>query len=109
MSLSFSRASIPEICQKCDHFAAFAGASAKYLGEREGNLAKKRGDERKKCDSPCHVSLCGRGNELRAQGIVVGYLANALFYLTNDNFERYLLARQLIASVHDISFCPQRI
>jgi hypothetical protein len=47
MSLFFSRASIPEICQKCDHFAAFAGASAKYLGEREGNLAKKRGDERK--------------------------------------------------------------
>jgi hypothetical protein len=84
MSLSFSRASITEICQKCDHFAAFAGAFAKYLGEREGNLAKKRGDERKKCDSPCHVSLCGRGNELRALSIVAGYLANALFYLTND-------------------------
>jgi hypothetical protein len=58
--------------------------SAKYLGEREGNLAKKRGDERKKCDSPCHVSLCGRGNELRALSIVAGYLATALFYLTND-------------------------
>jgi hypothetical protein len=77
-------ARILEICQKCDHFAPFAGASAKYLGEREGGLAKKRGDERKKSYSPCHVSLCGRGNELRALGIVAGYLANALFYLTND-------------------------
>jgi hypothetical protein len=48
MSLSFSRASIPEICQKCDHFAAFAGASAKYLGEREGNLEKKERGRTKK-------------------------------------------------------------
>src|SRR5947207_15036211 len=37
---------IPEICQKCDRFAAFAGASAKYLGERKGELTKKRWNTR---------------------------------------------------------------
>ncbi|MGZ3625073.1 MAG: hypothetical protein ACXVB7_18480, partial [Ktedonobacteraceae bacterium] len=42
VSLSLSRVSIPEICQECDHFAAFAGASAKYLGKRKEELMKKR-------------------------------------------------------------------
>jgi hypothetical protein len=48
VSLSLSQASIPEIYQKCAHFAAFTGASAKYLGESNGVVAKKRGDEWKK-------------------------------------------------------------
>jgi hypothetical protein len=42
MSLSFSRASISEICQKCDHFAVFAGASAKYLLAKEKGIWRKR-------------------------------------------------------------------
>jgi hypothetical protein len=79
VSLSFSRVSIPEIGQKCDPFDVIAGASAKYLGEREGYLAKKRGDERKKSHSRCHAILCGRGNPLKVLGSVAFFLANGIF------------------------------
>jgi hypothetical protein len=34
MSLSPSRASIPEMRQKCDRFQAFVGAFSTYLGAR---------------------------------------------------------------------------
>jgi hypothetical protein len=43
VSFSPSRASIPGIYQKCDHFQAFVGASPKYLGERvEGSDEEER-------------------------------------------------------------------
>jgi hypothetical protein len=59
VSLSLSRAGIPESCQKCHHFAAFIGASAKYPGERKGMLTKKREDKREKERFTIHASLCG--------------------------------------------------
>jgi hypothetical protein len=62
----------------------FAGASAKYLGEREGELAKKRGDERKKELFTMHARLCGGGYLLKALGSVASYLADLLFNLSND-------------------------
>jgi len=86
VALSLSQASIPEICQKCDHFAAFTGASATYLGERDGVLAKKRGDEWKKERLTMHASLCGGGYLLKALGSVAHYLADGIFYSTNDTF-----------------------
>jgi hypothetical protein len=39
----------------------------------------------KKSYSLCHARLCGGGDLLKALGIVAGYLADAIFYLTNDN------------------------
>jgi hypothetical protein len=72
--------SIPEICQKCDHFAAFAGVSAKYLGEREEEFMKKRGRQTGKERFTIHASLCGRGDLLKAQGLVAHYLADGIFY-----------------------------
>ena len=86
MSLSFPlvRASIPEIRQKCHHFAAFAGASAKYLGERNGVLVKERGNEWKKERFTISASLCGGGDLLKALGSVAHYLADGIFYSTND-------------------------
>jgi len=92
VSLALSQASIPEICQKCDHFAAFTGASAKYLGERNGVLANKRGNEWKKERLTMHVSLCDGGYLLKALGSVAHYLADGIFYSTNDKI---------------IHFCPQ--
>jgi hypothetical protein len=38
----------------------------------------------KKSYSLCHARLCGGGDLLKALGIVAGYLADAIFYLTND-------------------------
>jgi hypothetical protein len=76
--------SIPEICQKCDHFAAFAGVSAKYLGEREEELMKKRGRQTGKERFTIDASLCGRGDLLKALGSVASYLADRLFNLSND-------------------------
>ena len=72
---------IPEICQKCDRFAAFAGASAKYLGERKGELTKKRGDElphsEVKLINPATgaVLLCEERGELCCRGyqVMAGY------------------------------------
>jgi hypothetical protein len=81
---SISRVSIPEICQKCDHFAAFTSTSAKYLGEREEELMKKRGRQTGKERFTIHASLCGGGNLLKAPGSVASYLANRLFNLSND-------------------------
>ena len=54
-------------------FQAFAGASPKYLGAREGDVMKKRGGERKKSDSRCHARLCERADSLKALGSVAGY------------------------------------
>jgi hypothetical protein len=76
--------SIPEICQKCDHFAAFAGASARYFGKREEELMKKRGRQTGKERFTTHASLCGGGDLLKAQGLVASYLASRLFNLSND-------------------------
>src|SRR5205807_4543765 len=81
--------SIPEICQQCDHFAAFAGASAKYLGEREEELMKKRGRQTGKERFTIHASLCGGGDLLKALGSVASYLADRLFNLSNDKEETF--------------------
>src|SRR2546429_8320305 len=83
VSLSNSQVSIPEICQKCDHFAAFAGASAKYLGEREEELMKKRGRQTGKERFTIHASLCGGGDLLKALGSVASYLADRLLNLSH--------------------------
>jgi hypothetical protein len=85
VSLSISRVSIPEICPKCDQFAAFAGASAKYLGEREEELMKKRGRQTGKERFTFSASLCGGGDLRKALGSVAHYLADGIFYSTNDN------------------------
>jgi hypothetical protein len=85
VSLSLSQASIPEICQKCDHFAAFIGTSAKYPGGRKGMLMKKREDKRGKERFTMHASLCGGGDLLKALGCVAHYLADGIFYSTNDS------------------------
>jgi hypothetical protein len=63
----------------------FAGAFAKYLGERKGVLVKKRGDEWKKERFTMHASLCGGGDLLKALGSVAFYLADRLNNLSNDN------------------------
>jgi hypothetical protein len=77
--------SIPEICQKCDYFAAIAGISAKYLGEREEELVKKRGRQTGKERFTIHASLCGGGDLLNALGSVASYLADSLCNLSNDS------------------------
>jgi hypothetical protein len=74
-----------EIYQKSDCFAAFAGASAKYLGEREGVLAKKSGDEWQKERFTMHASLCGGGDLLKALESVASYLADRLLNMSNDS------------------------
>src|SRR5438045_9507330 len=84
VSLSLSRVSIPEICQECDHFAAFAGASAKYLGKRKEELMKKRRRQTEKERFTMHASLCGGGDLLKAPGSVASYLADRLLNLSND-------------------------
>jgi hypothetical protein len=47
LPFSPSRASIPEVCQKCDHFQAFVGAFSTYLGER---IAESDEEERWKTE-----------------------------------------------------------
>src|SRR5262249_46767929 len=84
VSLSLSRAGIPESCQKCHHFPAFIGASAKFPGERKGMLTKKREDKREKERFTIHASLCGGGDLLKALGSVAHYLTDGIFYSTND-------------------------
>jgi hypothetical protein len=79
--------SIPEICQKCDYFAAIAGISAKYLGEREEELVKKRGRQTGKERFTIHASLCGGGDLLNALGSVASYLADSLCNLSNDRLK----------------------
>ena len=44
------RANIPEIRQKRDYFAVFAGTSAKYRGHQEIKGVKKGGDEQMEKD-----------------------------------------------------------
>ncbi len=63
----------------------FAGASAKYLGERNGVLVKERGNEWKKERFTISASLCGGGDLLKALGSVAHYFADGIFYSTNDN------------------------
>jgi hypothetical protein len=75
-----------ESCQKCHHFATFIGADATYPGGRKGMLTKKRKDKREKERFTMHASLCGGGDLLQAQGLVAHYLADNIFYSTNDRF-----------------------
>ena len=71
--------------------ASFPGASATYLGEREGDWTEKREDDRKKEWFTMHASLCGGGYLLKALGSVAFYLAERLLNLSNDtNFDNYV-------------------
>jgi hypothetical protein len=45
MHVQSSRGSIPEIGGKCDPFDAFAGNSAKYLGQKENKGMKEADNE----------------------------------------------------------------
>jgi hypothetical protein len=60
--------------KKCHYCAVFAGVSATYLGGKEGMLTKKRGGNRKKERCSRYASLCGRGDLLKAQGLVALFL-----------------------------------
>jgi hypothetical protein len=67
-------------------FCRIFGVSAKYLGEREEELMKKRGRQTGKERFTIHASLCGRGDLLKAPGSVASYLADRLCNLSNDKW-----------------------
>jgi len=83
---SLSGASIPEIVGKCVKTVAFAGSSAKYLGQKERKGMKKADNKQTKKDLQCQANLCGRDNWLKALGSVAIYLADRSAILTNDIF-----------------------
>ena len=85
MHFQSSRGSIPEIFGKCDSFDAFAGNSAKYLGQKESKGMKKANDERTKKELQCQAILYGRENRLKVLGCVAIYLADGSAIRTNDN------------------------
>jgi hypothetical protein len=67
------------MCQKCDLFQAFPGASLRYLGERVAGSDEKEKWKRKKSSFQCHATLYERADSLKALDSVASYLENGNF------------------------------
>src|SRR2546423_10716069 len=60
-------------------------------------VTKKRGSERKKERLTIYASLCGGGDLLKAPGSVAHYLADDIFYSTNDiSIEKRIFSKPLL-------------
>jgi hypothetical protein len=72
------------MCQKCDPFQVFVGASPKYPGAQVAGSDARREVENGKSSSRCYVRLSERADSLKALGSVASYMENGIFYLIND-------------------------
>jgi hypothetical protein len=68
------------MCQKCDPFQEFVGASPKYPGAQVAGSDARREVENRKSYSRCYVRLSERADSLKALGSVALFLANGILY-----------------------------
>jgi hypothetical protein len=69
----------PEMCQKCDLFQAFLGASLIYLSERVAGSDEKEKWRRKKSSFQCYTTFSERTDSLKALDSVAIYLEDGNF------------------------------
>ncbi len=69
---------------QCDHCAAIYWHICHIFWRKKRNAGEKSGDEWKKERLRMYASLCGGGDSLKAQRLVAHYLADSIFYSTND-------------------------
>ena len=81
---TLSRASIPEMGQKCDQFHAFAGVILRYPGENAILSDKGRIQLKKQKRFQCHAILSEKSIALTAPRIVAIYLGNSDYFIIND-------------------------